>query len=187
MPAEIQIEKLHLNTNGSDSYETQACAEVKLYIRGLNREETMSMSALTLPAICSPLPLAITVDSYPELCDLPLADECCKLKGEIDILIDSNFYWSIVTGEVVRGEGGLVAVNSKLGWLLSGPTDSQDIYPLSHTSVAITGAPNSLTNDNKDNGLFNSLREFWEVESLSIVDVTVKSVTSASFVPSISI
>ena len=84
-----RIEKLYLNTLGSDSYKSQVCAVVKLYIRGLNREETTSISALISPAICSPLPLVIKVDSYSELSNLPLADECCKPKGEIDILIGS--------------------------------------------------------------------------------------------------
>ena len=64
-------------------YKTQSCAIVKLYLRGLEQEETVSIFTVTSPAICSPLP-------------------------EIDVL---NFYWSIVTGEVVKEERGLVAVN----------------------------------------------------------------------------
>ena len=128
---QTKIEKLHLNTFGNDGYKTQSCAVVKLHLRGLNQEETITISALTSPAICSPLPSAVKLDNHPQPCDLPLADKCANPKGEIDILIGSSFYWSIVTGEIVREEGSLVAVNSKLGWLLSGPIDSLDAGVLS--------------------------------------------------------
>ena len=159
---------------------------VKLYLRGLDQDETVSISALTSPAICSPLPSAINIDNHPQLCDLLLADRCAKPKGEIDNLIGSNFYWSIVTGEVVREEGGLAAVNCKLGWLLSGPIDSQDVGPFNHMNVVISGASMCTICDNRNDVLHDSLRDFWELKSLGIVDMPVKSITSTSFVPSIS-
>ena len=40
------------------------------------------------------------------------------------MLIGSNFYWNFVTGNVAKSSEGPVAVDSKLGWLLSGPIDS---------------------------------------------------------------
>ena len=49
-----------------------------------------------------------------DLADDPM-DETCA----IDILIGSDFYWEFVTGEVVGG----VAINTTLGWMLSGPAD----------------------------------------------------------------
>ena len=159
---------------------------VKLYLRGLDQDETVSISALTSPAICSPLSSAIKIDNHPQLCDLPLANRCAKPKGEIDILIGSNFYWSIVTGQVVREEGGLAAVNSKLGWLLSGPIDSQYVGPFNHMNVVISGASTSTICDNRNDVLHNSSYDFWELESLGIVDMPVKSMISTSFVPSMS-
>ena len=37
-------------------------------------------------------------------------------------LIGSDYYWSVVTGETVRGGvDGPVAVHTRLGWILSGP------------------------------------------------------------------
>ena len=58
-----RIEKLHLNTFGCDGYKTQACAVVKLYIQGLHQGEPISISAMTSPLICSPLPSAVEVDN----------------------------------------------------------------------------------------------------------------------------
>ena len=158
----------------------QSCAVVKLHLKGLDQKEPISISALTSPAICSPLPSAVKLEDHPKLCGLPLADRCLRPKGEIDVLIGSNFYWSIVTGEVVREENGLVAVNSKLGWLLSGPIDSQETSVLSHVNVAISGAATSQVCGDKEDVLRDSLHDFWELESLGIVDIPEKSVTSPS-------
>ena len=42
------------------------------------------------------------------------------------MLIGSDFYWTIINNEVKRcNQEGLVAINSKLGWILSGPVISQ--------------------------------------------------------------
>ena len=40
----------------------------------------------------------------------------------INLLIGADQYWNIANDEVKRyGSSGLVEINSKLGWLLSGP------------------------------------------------------------------
>jgi len=36
------------------------------------------------------------------------------------MLVGSDYYWQLTTGEVIRGEGGPIAINTKLGWVLSG-------------------------------------------------------------------
>ena len=179
-----RFEKLHLNTFGGNSYKTQTCAVVRFYIQGLQHGEPVAISALTSPTICSPLPTAIRVDRYAHLCDLQLADECSTPGEEIDILIGSNFYWNIVMGEVVKADKGPVAVNSKLGWLLSAPIDSREVHSVSHTNVVISGTPTCATCNIRDNALFKCLCDFWEVESLGIID-TPDALVSNSFVPSI--
>ena len=40
---------------------------------------------MTSPSICSPLPSAIRVDSYPHLQGLQLADECDPPRQEVDV------------------------------------------------------------------------------------------------------
>ena len=86
----------------------------------------------------------------------------------------------------MRAEEGPVAVNSKLGWLLSGPIDSSEAHPVSHTNVVISGFLTIPTCNSRDDALFNSLCDFWEVESLCIVDTPENTIISSSFVPSIS-
>ena len=41
-----------------------------------------------------------------------------------DILIGSDSYWNFVTGQVVRGDRGLTAIYTKMGWVLSGQMEN---------------------------------------------------------------
>ena len=41
---------------------------------------------------------------------------------EVDVLIGSDFYWNLVTGRVIRGKSGPMAIHTRVGWILSGPT-----------------------------------------------------------------
>ena len=42
--------------------------------------------------------------------------------SDIDVLIGADYYWDIVEGEIKRENNErLIALKSKLGWLLSGP------------------------------------------------------------------
>ena len=93
---------------------------VKLQLRKSEHNDPITIAALTFPVICSPLPAKVCT-SYAHLDGLELADEPCSSGGSIDLLIGSDYYWNFVTGETKRGEEGPIAVNSKLGWLLSGP------------------------------------------------------------------
>ena len=182
----MKIEKLHLNTFGHNSFRTQECAVVSFYLQGLQQCEAIKLSALTSPSICSPLPSAVSVSNYPHLQDLLLADECDKPKKEVDVLIGSNFYWSFVTGDVVKSSEGPVAVDSKLGWLLSGPINSHETNDVSHACTVISGVPANPIFDDKNDTLVNLLREFWTVESLGILDHSAKASTASPFPPKVS-
>ena len=47
---------------------------------------------------------------------------------DVDLLIGAVSYWQVVTGHLKQGElGGPVAINTHLGWVLSGP-----VHGLSH-------------------------------------------------------
>ena len=39
---------------------------------------------------------------------------------DVDTLIGADYFWSIVTGVVRSGKEGPVAMETKLGWVLSG-------------------------------------------------------------------
>ena len=60
------------------------------------------------------------LDNYPCLNNPKLVDDLTNQSTTIDVLIGSDYYRALVTGEVLRTNGGPTAVSSKLGWLLSG-------------------------------------------------------------------
>ena len=89
---------------------------------------------------------------------------------EVDVLIGSDYYWELSTGEVKRGATGPVAMGTRLGWVLSGPGPSIHteipIMSLTTTHTLTIGAGISSNSD-----LDNRLRSFWELESLGITRV----------------
>ena len=85
----------------------------------------------------------------------------------------------------MKSSEGPVAVENKLGWLLSGPTDSRETN-LSTACLVINGVPNNLKYNEQDDVLVSSLREFWEIESLGIAPPTAEGLNSRQFTPRIS-
>ena len=66
--------------------------------------------------------------SFDHLEGLDLADPL-KEDGEsltVDLLIRSDMYWRLVTGEVRHGTSGPVAIATKIGWVLFGQTKVQE-------------------------------------------------------------
>ena len=81
-----------------------------------------------------------------------------------DILIGSNFYFEILTGEVVRGDSGPVAISSKFGWVVSDPTlERGEMSDMSMANLVIEkiGSQNPYTDNKIDNELSCALRRFW--------------------------
>ena len=67
-------------------------------------------------------PISLCAATCEHLAQLELADSCSDDSTlEVDVLIGSDYYWDLATGEVRRGESGPVPINTRLGWVLSGP------------------------------------------------------------------
>ena len=115
-------EMLYLNTFGEKTFRKQKWDVLTLFLQDAN-EETSRVCVLSFPTICSPLPSRVDANNYPHLHGLKLADYSDS-EDSIDVLIGSDYYWDFVTSEIVRGDFGPTAVNSKFGWLLSGPTEA---------------------------------------------------------------
>ena len=46
--------------------------------------------------------------------------------GEIDVLIDADYYWTLMTEDMIRLNEKLVAIRSKLGYVLSGSINNNE-------------------------------------------------------------
>lgn len=83
------------------------------------------IDAIAVPQIAAPLQNRSQlkqVDLFPHLKGLKLAHPIDDNETfNIDILIGADLYWSIVGNNIIRGPGP-TAVESRIGYLLSGPT-----------------------------------------------------------------
>ena len=115
-----------IRTFGSVAEERRTCDVVRLAMRTIDGGE-LNLEFLTVPLICEPLtgqPLSLAVTQFPYLKDLELADVDCHGENlEVNVLIGSDHYWKVVSGNVVRGKGGPTAIETRFGWVLSGPID----------------------------------------------------------------
>ena len=119
----IKKEKLYLNTFGSSQFKSEQCEIVRVWLTKPGKEGAIIIDALSFPTICTPLPTMMDINKYQCLADLDLADDFSEESDDIDLLVGSDFYWTIATGEVLCTNGGPTAMSSKLGWLLSGPLE----------------------------------------------------------------
>ena len=105
---------------------------------------------------------------YGHLSQLDLADVCLDKTLEVDLLIGSDFYWEFVTGETIRGENRPVAINTTIGWMLSGPTG---VAEPEESTVSLVNAQTLWIEGIINKELDSTLRSFWELESLGIEEV----------------
>ena len=119
----VKSETLNLNTFGDKGFAKRKCDIVELKI-SKDGNNSINIKALTFPVICSKVSSKIEVQRYDHLRFLEFAD---NVDGEnndtIDILIGSDYYWNFVTGNVIKGKNGPVAVESTLGWIISGVSE----------------------------------------------------------------
>ena len=59
--------------------------------------------------------------------------------SEVDILIGGDQIWEVLGVETIKGSGGVIAIDSKFGWLLLGPTKPR--RPAVCPATATTAAP----------------------------------------------
>lgn len=81
------------------------------------------LTLFTVPMICEPIagqPISFCRNDFSHLAGIELADSADGHEGlKVDLLIGSDHYWDLVTGDVRRGTSGPVAICTKFGWVLS--------------------------------------------------------------------
>ena len=85
------------------------------------------LDVFVVPHICNPITSQMNSscsERYTHLAGLDLADSPPNETLELNMLIGSHFYWDFITGKTICGISGLMAVNTTLGSVLSGPAGS---------------------------------------------------------------
>lgn len=128
------------------------------------------LSRFSMPHICSPLQgqkVEVAEAMFPIIKNFDRSD-LDPSDGKIDMLIGSDYYWEVVDGEAVRCDvEGLVAMKSKLGWLLSGACGMKD-----NVSAAVHLASTHVMlvdfDADEENSLSTSVEKFWDLDTIGI-------------------
>lgn len=96
---------------------------------------------------------------------LPLADFSGDNKHELSVLMGSDNYWQIVTGQVERLTESLVALESTFGWAIQGPVSISSMTGTTCMHIQLSETAQ----------LDKQLRAFWELESLDITGKRTES------------
>ena len=159
--------QLSIATFGTTRGGPKVCSIVKVGVL-LKGCPSITMSLFVVPTICEPLisqPIDTCIKQNPHLTGLELADWADQgSRLEVDILVGADYYWNLVTGAVSKNKGGPTAIHTRLGWVLSGPVAGGTLSPCSTTLVTT----HVLRVDTQVDTLDETLRAFWELESLGI-------------------
>ena len=125
----MHTETLVIKMFGAEGGRIQTCDVVSLGMKPRSGTD-LELSLLTVPMICEPLsgqPVNFARERFHYLADSNLADNSSYGDThDISILIGADQYWSVVTGNVLHGRGP-TAIETKLGWVLSGPVPGYDL------------------------------------------------------------
>ena len=111
----ISKEQTSINAFSSKKFETTELDKVCINLK-MNSGENFSMEVLCK---CNQ-PVKYAKNNFEFLKDLNLADS--GTMEEIDMLIGSDFYWSLVIEKVKMSKTGEpVAIETKFDWVLNGP------------------------------------------------------------------
>ena len=166
----LEKSELLIKTFGNRNY-SKVLEKVKVCVKGINGINVY-VSAL-VSEICTPISgqfIDFTQHSYPHLQNLDLADSNPSGKGlDIDILIGSDFYWSFMSGKIVKPDNGCgpVALDSVLGYVLSGNSSAPQGFNSTNINFGEIVVLHVITESEL---LKNDMIRFWDSESSEIND-----------------
>ena len=165
-------DSLLIKTFGESDARLRTCEIVQVDIKTLC-DATVYTQVYVVPVICGSLTqqsTKLTQSSYEHLRNLPLAERAAGGVLAVSILIGADYYWSLVEGTIVRGAPWEpVALATKLGFVLSGPTmvmcDNVHANTLNLTATHVLKVESSVINHDD---FASELRKFWDYESFGI-------------------
>ena len=154
---------------GSNHEKSVRLNEYQVCLKSTNNDTSFYFKVLAVPTLCSPIggqKIDLAVNQHPFLRELQLADNGQGDKREVDLLIGADIYWKIVTGETRKDDNsGLIAINSGLGWIISGPVRSDD----KSCSINVTTSHVMKLNVRRDDEkLVDHFHKFWDLDTIGI-------------------
>lgn len=163
---------------GAEYMTAQQLSVACVYMETESREVYQSLFLLSHLLLHHFKTVRASVNTFQYLQGLKLAHPIINEDNfQISVLIGEEFYWTFVEDNIVRGDG-LTAQQSKLGYLLSGPT--QPVTPQC-TTISFHVAVMKLSVDS-DPIQFWSLEETGTVHTISFTSRNFLSLTSTPLV-----
>ena len=170
---QLQLQPTHHENISVSSFVEQVSTPRRLpvatvLIQTLNKGH-IPISVLLVPKLAAPIRNSIRahLDKLPYLQELPLAHPLTSEENfHISILIGADYYWQFIQDRIVRGDGP-TAVESRLGYLLSGPLPSTQLACITCSQVLVFSC---VTKD-------TDCDHFWTVESMGTTPVKQSSDT----------
>ena len=171
-----------IKTFGSETGQIQSRDLVQLCVQGMTSETYLYVNAYAVPIICSPLQnqaVNLSASTYQHLRGLLLADSISADENENNVEVDvlvfgADYYWHFLTGAIKRGESGPTALQTKVGWVLSGPVQGGSALNSTQFNFTNTHALRVDTHDqfmdesSENRTLERKLAEFWDLEAIGI-------------------
>ena len=167
-PKGIRWELLGIDTFGQKCVNAEQREVVELKLESTNGNKVISLEAFVVPEICSVQNSHVELArrEYPHLKNIWFSDVCKSDEQlEIDVLIGSDYLWYFQTGITKRGKlGEPVAIETRLGWVLSGPLKMPNLDQVTVAQVNFVGQGNDLSS------LEKNVERLWSFEGLGIVE-----------------
>ena len=153
-------------TFGSKQEHVEHCSVVKIGFETKN-SASIVLKLFSVAHICEPIVnLPVDLKLYPQLQSLDFTTDLTKCNQiKPDVLIGSDLYWSLLTGEMIKSKDGPVALDSQLGWILSGPIVVREGMRPRTTLVTHVLRVDAVIENRR---LERILHSFWDLESLGI-------------------
>lgn len=150
---------------GKETSETLRRVRVRLH--DPTGKTTLSVEALEVKSICNqmiPVPDERIINAL-QSHSIDTTAVLCGSESDkgIAILIGSDFYWDIVTGNIKTVGPCMKAVETRLGWTVQGPVPTPTKIVHCKNVVVLHASPSDVT---------SALKQFWELETIGIKDPT---------------
>ncbi|XP_028404089.1 uncharacterized protein LOC114526762 [Dendronephthya gigantea] len=173
----LRRESLSVGTFGQRALKSEVREVVQLDLKSVRGDEVVSVEAYVVPEISfiRNQHLERVRDSYLHLKGLWLADVCMSnVELEIDVLVGADYLWMFHGDRIVRGKADEpVAIETLLGWVLSGPVGLASRDADDSAVVSIVSCEPAV-----------DVGRFWELESIGIkadVDVHESVISDLKF------
>ena len=128
------------------------------------------VQALVLPKLSSyKPPIVANQNDFKHFRGLKLAYPAYTADSRIDVLLGANVYAEIIQEGIVKGLiNQPIALNSKLGWLITGSVSSTDSHGTSHSADVSPTVLHCACAADDVASLSNLLEEFWRTEEVGL-------------------